>query len=274
MKISTAILFSTIVLPISLVAQVKGQKGWNPKRTQPRVVRAKAQKMTNTKSSQRAVVQQQAFANSSQQQIGTSRMSPGSTMSTNQYAPLNMKSFSAKGFRLALLKPSFTTGEMSASGTNVRTGEVTDLATFHAGEYGLAGMSLGYVYLPVNAVGWSGSFVYATKSESGDRLNVMKLDGNIGFALNKYVSIKAGPNVVYLNGNGSEGLSRQYRPSLGWQISTGIQFNRNIGLDLSWLNMGFDYTVEAFRQGSGEKTYDFTYVGSMSGPELALHWTF
>lgn len=140
--------------------------------------------------------------------------------------PMPKSYISAEGFRVGLVKPMLDI-ELKASVGGESSRSEAKL------EEGL-GIAVGYVYLPVQELGWTANFVHAATKVESLNIGVTRLEGNLGVALNEYYHVKGGINVSKLSG---EELFEKMGPGFGFQAGVGFQFTRNIGLDLSYLHL-------------------------------------
>jgi hypothetical protein len=170
---------------------------------------------------------------------------------------------SAKGFRIALVKP-FLEWDAEAK---------ADGFTFKSdGEFEKeVGLSLGFAYLPIRSVGFTVNASYLSFNSEGesDKIHMLRVDGNVGYAFNEIFSLKGGFNVSdFTNSELNE-----YKPSVGLQFGTGIQINKNFGFDVSYVAMR--QTNRSFADYNDKGTINDPTVNIIErGVELALHATF
>ena len=130
------------------------------------------------------------------------------------------------------------------------------------------GLSLGYVSFPVQQIGWStNAAIMELKNES--TVKVWRADGNLGYAFNPNVLVKAGLNLSNMRNKEADAT---YKPNIGAQAGFGFQFNKNLGLDLSYVIMR--QTIVGDITTNGVKTGELEIDGTLSGTELALTGTF
>jgi hypothetical protein len=170
---------------------------------------------------------------------------------------------SAKGFRIALVKP-FLDWDLQAK---------ADSRTFKFdGEFEKEmGFSVGFAYLPIRNIGFTVNASYLSFNDEGDsdKAHMLRADGNVGYAFNEIFSIKGGLNISdFTNSELNE-----YKPSFGLQFGTGIQINKNFGFDVSYVLM--QQTNRSFADYNQKGTVDDPTINLIvSGLELALHATF
>ena len=124
--------------------------------------------------------------------------------------------FSSKGLRISLVKPTLDSKiKLKYEGLSFDGTGKPDSAL---------GLAVGYASLPVQELGWTANVAYIeAKAES--TANIARIDGNLGYAFNKYVHLKGGLNAMkFTSGNGVKDLNA----GLGFQASLGLQLNRNI----------------------------------------------
>ncbi len=170
-------------------------------------------------------------------------------------------SVSSKGFRVSLVRPNLDAKmKVNYQGTHFFDGSTKIDNTM--------GLAVGYASLPVQELGWTTNLaLMEAKSES--TANLARLDGNLGYALNKYVNLKGGLNVIkFTSGNGVKDMN----PGLGLQASVGVQITRNFGLDLGYteMNTSGKSTVTSNGQAIGKADVDLKF----SGFEIGLNGTF
>ena len=170
---------------------------------------------------------------------------------------------SAKGFRIALVKPVLD-WEAEAK---------ADSFTFKDdGEFEKEmGFSVGFAYLPIRNIGFTVNASYLSFNDEGDsdKIHMLRADGNVGYAFNEIVSIKGGLNISdFTNSELNE-----YKPSFGIQFGTGIQITKNFGFDISYVIMR--QTNRSFADYNDEGTINDPTLNIIeNGLELALHATF
>lgn len=193
-----------------------------------------------------------AFAQSQTSQEETSSVSthfPGPT--------------SAKGFRIALVKP-FLDWDAEAK---------ADGFTFKSdGEFEKeVGLSVGFAYLPIRSIGFTVNASYLTfnDKDDSDKIHMIRADGNVGYAFNEIMSIKGGLNISDFTDSEVD----QLKPSIGLQFGTGIQLSKNFGFDISYVVMR--QTNRSFTDYNDKGTINDPTVSIFEkGLEVALHATF
>lgn len=99
----------------------------------------------------------------------------------------NDESVSSQGFRISILKPTLDTKTaakfqgFSFDGTGKPDSAI--------------GLSVGYAKLPVQELGFTTN-LSLIEAKSEGTANIVRLDGNLGYAFNKYVNLKGGLNVM------------------------------------------------------------------------------
>ncbi len=170
---------------------------------------------------------------------------------------------SAKGFRIALVKP-FLDWDVE---------QTTDIVKIkYDGEFEKEmGISLGFAYLPIRSVGFTVNASYLSFNAEGDsdKIHMLRADGNVGYAFNEVVSLKGGFNVSDITNSELD----EYKPSVGLQFGTGIQINKNFGFDISYVAMRQSNRSFTDYNNAG-KFNDPTVNLIVSGIEVALHATF
>lgn len=130
------------------------------------------------------------------------------------------------------------------------------------------GIAVGYAKLPVQEFGFTTNLaLIEAKSESS--ANIARVDGNLGYAFNKYVNLKGGLNAMkFTSGNGVKDLDVGF----GYQASLGFQLNKNAGLDIGYSesNISGKTPVTSNGQEIGKANIDV----KMSGLEVGLNATF
>jgi hypothetical protein len=170
---------------------------------------------------------------------------------------------SAKGFRIALVKPFLDwEAETKADSFTIKSD----------GEFEKeVGFSVGFAYLPIRSIGFTVNASYLSFNDQGDsdKIHLLRADGNVGYAFNEILSLKGGLNISdFTNSELNE-----YKPSIGLQFGTGIQINKNFGFDISYVIMR--QTNRSFTDYDEEGTINDPTVNIIqNGLELALHATF
>lgn len=161
--------------------------------------------------------------------------------------------YSANGFRVSLVRPILSVDfKAQFQGREV---------TFEENLDDTLGLSVGYASLPVQELGFTANAAYLqVREDSNTDTSILRVDGNLAYALSSMVNFKGGLNVSNLRVK--DGGDR-VQPGLGLQASAGFQFTRNFGLDVGYVVMN---------QKSSSNGIDFQY--QESGPELSLNGTF
>jgi hypothetical protein len=172
---------------------------------------------------------------------------------TNSLNTTIPKEMSAKGVRFAILKP-FLDYEIKTEFLGL---EASDKGGFE----NEIGFSIGYAYLPVQKLGFTGNVSYISVGEDNgsEKSTLIRMDGNLAYSINNLFNIKGGLNISNFTDDELDTL----KPSIGLQLGTGIQINKNFGIDISYVAMQ-QYTD------FGDAEVRFFERGL----ELALHATF
>ncbi|HWU42004.1 MAG TPA: hypothetical protein VN132_01160 [Bdellovibrio sp.] len=162
-------------------------------------------------------------------------------------------SISSKGFRMSIFKPLYE-GEVKLSGFGVSQSDKKDLDNS-------IGFSIGYVSLPVRALGWTVNASYADlKHQNDSSMGLGRVDGNLAYAFTSILNLKGGLNVSkFVSGPGE---ATSYDAGLGYQVSLGVQLTKNFGLDVGYAVM------------NQSKSSGFKIDVKESGAEIALNGTF
>ena len=187
---------------------------------------------------------------------------------TNQEETANVSTHfpgptSAKGFRIALVKPFLDWGsEQKAESVSLKNN----------GEFEKEmGFSIGFAYLPLRNIGFTVNASYLSFNDEGDsdKIRMLRADGNVGYAFNEIISIKGGLNISDFTNSELNKL----KPSFGLQFGTGIQISKNFGFDISYVVM--QQTNRSFGDYNNKGTFnDPTLTLIEKGLEVALHATF
>lgn len=189
-----------------------------------------------------------------------SQTTPEETTSVSTHFP---GPASAKGFRIALVKP-FLDWDAEAK---------ADGFTFKSdGEFEKeVGLSVGFAYLPIRSVGFTvnASYLSFNAEDESDKIHLLRADGNVGYAFNEIFSLKGGFNVSDFTNS----ELNDYKPSFGLQFGTGIQINKNFGFDISYVIMS--QSNRSFTDSKNKGTINDPTVNIFEkGLEVALHATF
>ena len=167
---------------------------------------------------------------------------------------------SSKGIRISLLKPS----------SDYRgTAKYQNFSIDGSGSFDSAlGLGIGYANIPIQELGWTTNLaLIEVKKDTSAK--IIRADGNLGTAVNSFVNLKAGLNIMKLtSGTNVEELD----PGLGFQASVGLQINKNFGLDLGYTEMNTSGKVPITSNGKEIGQADLTY--KLSGVEISINGTF
>ncbi len=184
---------------------------------------------------------------------GTLAMAQKSTTAAER---VSKNSISTNGFRVSFIKPDLEVNV--TTDTQGRQDKFDDSI----------GLALGYAHLPIRELGFTSNLAMFQMKERATNFNLVRLDGNLGTALNRTVSIKGGINVSKFTNGGFQ--VQQLNPGLGLQASLGLQVIPNFGVDLGY--------VEMTQQGSQKIDNGLgTQINQdlrTTGLEIALHGTF
>lgn len=160
--------------------------------------------------------------------------------------------FAAKGLRVALVKP-FLTVDYKFSGQGISDGG-------HEGIDQVNGASVGYAYLPIRKVGYTGNLSYLDVVDDGFEFGMIRVDGNVAYTFSPVLNVKAGINLAQFN---KSEMRKHMKVQPGLQASVGMQFNRNFGVDAGAVLMR--------QKGQFEST---TEKLTEAGPEVSVTGTF
>lgn len=160
---------------------------------------------------------------------------------------------SSKGFRVGIVKPMLEAELKFSNGGRSFSTEPTKIDD-------TLGLSLGYVNLPVQELGWTSNLSYMQLKNKGLDANLARLDGNVAYSFTQILNIKGGLNLSKFTSG--EGVSK-LDPSIGFQGGLGVQLTRNFGLDIGYTNMNQSATVD-----------DVKVEAKESGIEIGLNGTF
>lgn len=173
----------------------------------------------------------------------------------------NDESISSQGFRVSILKPTLDTKttnkyqNFSFDGTSKPDSAI--------------GLSVGYAKLPVQELGFTTNLALI-EAKFERSANIARLDGNLGYAFNKFVNLKGGLNVMKFTSGGE--VIEDLNPGFGYQASLGFQLNQNVGLDVGFTEQNTSGTspITVNGQQIGKADVDV----KMSGLEIGLNATF
>jgi hypothetical protein len=167
---------------------------------------------------------------------------------------------SSKGFRVAVIKPFLNID------TKIKTpGVVLNGEPELDNEIGL---SVGYAYLPIMNLGFTANASFLNMDNKlGDTSHMVRIDGNLAYAINHTLSIKGGANLSNFTDSNFDDI----KPNIGFQLGAGLQITKNFGLDISYVMM---------QQNAVDKNSLPPAMGDLElslvqqGLELGLHATF
>ncbi|PWU14260.1 MAG: hypothetical protein C5B49_13425 [Bdellovibrio sp.] len=180
-------------------------------------------------------------------------------VTTSDLPKAEEKAPSSKGFRVAFVKPALrfdlqSTNRIVASGSDQVSSAL--------------GIALGYASLPVKDLGWTANAALIGGSYQNYLVGLVKIDGNLAYTFNRYVSVKGGINLSRPPISQFEGYSANFNPGFGYQAGVGVQVTRTVGFDLDYVSMSQtgSITDRLGRQASLDM--------KESGVEAAMHATF
>ncbi len=168
---------------------------------------------------------------------------------------------SSEGFRVSLLRSNLSMK------INADYGDEKVNETYKIDQ--TVGLSLGYVSLPIQQLGWTASLAALQLAVDEDELSMLRADGNVGYAINSYFNIKAGLNISNIKTNDSEA---SFKPDIGTQAGIGFQFNKNFGLDINYVITKQFVTVE--KKFNNVVSGKSRFTPEQTGTEIALTGTF
>ncbi len=164
----------------------------------------------------------------------------------------------AQGFRFTLMKSFLKIkGKFSYGGRSFTDKETVDQSI---------GLGLGYVYLPVASLGFTGRLLYNIAEIDADEgkdpdYSTVRLEANGAYSFNSNLYGFAGLNLNKYTE--TENGMKEFNIGPGFQLGIGVQLSRNFGFDLQFVQLN----NKAEKDGA---TADF----EQSGIELGAHGTF
>lgn len=155
------------------------------------------------------------------------------TISTESKA--ETKVMASKGIRVSLFKPFLKTRvKVRAEGFGVTVKDSTDRAKVDS----IAGIGVGYAYIPVRNIGIDALFSFINMDEIGgedsDGLNMLRLEGSATYAFTNQFHVKGGLNLSHLIGDSD---ASDIDTGAGLQVGVGYQINKQFGIDLKYALM-------------------------------------
>lgn len=167
---------------------------------------------------------------------------------------------SSKGIRVSIVKPNLDVSVKANYSGNSFSGSREIDETL--------GAAIGYASLPVAQLGYTANLAIM-EAKTTSSANLVRIDGNIGYAFNNFVNLKGGLNVMkFTSGNGFE----DFNAGLGFQASLGVQITKNFGIDIG--------TTEMNTSGKSAVTSNGVEIGKadtdvkLKGFEVGLNATF
>ena len=140
----------------------------------------------------------------------------------------NEGSISARGLRLGIVKSILDMNiKGSKNGSSASNQDKLDDSL---------GLSLGYVNLPVQQLGWTSNLTYLNIKEEGSNANLMRVDGNLAYAFTNTLNLKGGLNLAKFTSTDG-GWAQNMDAAIGFQASLGVQITENFGLDVGFTQM-------------------------------------
>lgn len=184
-----------------------------------------------------------------------------SNSNTSTYKP----EVAAQGVKVSLLLPVLT-AKSKYSDTYEENGvTVKDTGKSSDDNFSTLGFALGYSNLPVQSLGFVGQLAYVSinPDEASLNLDMIRVEGNLGYAINQTVYLKAGVNLPSILTKEFKQLDEQ----IGFQAGLGLQFTQNLGIELN-------YSVMNFEIQNNDTFSSFKSELEFSGLEIGLTGTF
>lgn len=184
-----------------------------------------------------------------------------SNSNTSTYKP----EVAAQGVKVSLLLPVLT-AKSKYSDTYEENGVmIKDSGKTSDDNFSTVGLALGYSNLPVQSLGFVGQLAYVSinPDESSLNLDLIRVEGNLGYAINQMFYLKGGLNLPSIMTKEFKELDEQ----IGYQAGLGIQFTKNLGVELNYSVMNFEIQDE-------DDFSSFKSELEFSGLEIGLTGTF
>jgi hypothetical protein len=177
---------------------------------------------------------------------------------------LETGSSASQGFRVGVLKP--TLKQKFAVGD-------------YANEYNLeaTGLTIGYGRIPVRQLGWTSELAYLSISTAP--ASIVRLSTNLAYAVNGLINIKGGFNLSTISID-ADATQTNFTPSMGSQISIGVQITKNLSAEFGYVEMiqtATQNNSQTFTSPGGSTEQNRIEVhgrAKESGTELSLVGTF
>lgn len=184
-----------------------------------------------------------------------------SNSNTSTYKPES----AAKGVKVSLLLPVLTAKSKFTETFEENGITVTDSEKSSSNDFSAVGFALGYTNLPVQSLGFVGQLAYVSVNPDDSEINLdmLRFEGNVGFAFNQMFYLKGGVNLPTILTKELKGLDEE----IGFQAGLGIQINENLGLE-------FNYSVMNFETQDSDDNSSFKSELELSGLEIGLTGTF
>jgi hypothetical protein len=142
---------------------------------------------------------------------------------------------SSQGFRVSIVKPMLDSEvKLSGNGASNSYSQTLDQAL---------GLSLGYVSLPVQQLGWTANATYLDIQNNGYTTSLVRIDGNAAYAFTNIISIKGGLNITKLTGGND---AEKFDAGIGFQGGIGIQVTKNFGFDVGYTQMNQSTNLDGY----------------------------
>ena len=155
-----------------------------------------------------------------------------SNSNTSTYKPET----AAEGLKLSLLLPMLT-AKTKISANNPITGE--SISASDSEGIDTIGIGIGYANVPVNSVGFVGqvSFLTIDGDEGSENTDTLRFDANAAYSVHEMAYVKGGVNFATFTSDNA----KDFDGSFGLQLGVGVQFTKNVGLDLTYTAMNFKF---------------------------------
>ncbi|MBC7752904.1 MAG: hypothetical protein H7Z71_01620 [Moraxellaceae bacterium] len=166
-------------------------------------------------------------------------------------------SVSSQGIRFGVVKSTLDASSESSSKGSAKQQNSTKVDETY-------GLSMGYASLPLESIGWTANVTFLRLTIGNSVADIARIDGNLAYAFNKYIHLKGGLNgSKFTRGDSVVELDA----GLGGQLSLGLQFDQNFGLDVGY--------TELHQSGQIDTGFSNLKVETkLSGLEVGLHATF
>lgn len=213
------------------------------------------------------------------QMVDSTNQTPGQAQKKLKMRVMRKDPFSSKGFRFSFFVPNLGAdqiGSESLADLNVQSNQPF-LRTEKKSNPTFLGVSGGYAYMPIQSLGWTTNLAYMGARQDGATINIFRVDGNLGYAFMRELSLKGGVNfakIDYSNNNSNNYLYSQskvnFDPGYGFQAQLTYQPFEYLGFDL-----GYSEINAAAKTKTGYMlTETSTNLKVIQGLEIGVHGTF